>query len=343
MRLHPEVRHLYDTYREAVHPHCKNDREVQGWLEATQLNRVDFARLICTLVSHGNIHSALSSIDFEFNHVSLVIRGLAEMGLALWNSDGNLKHVSDSLLVADPRPRELPVLSPDPKYDQDPIDEKSRHAIAQWIARQFPYFDDISIGLIGDDDLLSIALARTGHFRPFVLELDERVSDAIARLADDEALPIKLIRQSVVGFAPNVPLVDTFYSDPPYTVQGTLRFAIAGLLMMHPDELNEFFIRGGRMHFGRRLLELQRLFAAAGAVVVGFQESSASYPFHEGLTADNRRMHELHQSMDIKLPSASRTTLFHYRFRKLDLQALRTGLSDDENLFDYFAPLASTT
>lgn len=114
---------------------------------------------------------------------------------------------------------------------------------------------DQRILLLGDDDLLSIALALTGLPREIVVvEIDPRLCDFIRRVALEKNLNLRVIQHDARERLP-VELrahFDTFVTDPSETIQGLLLFVEKGLAMLSPG--------GGRAgYFGITLIEASML------------------------------------------------------------------------------------
>ncbi len=114
---------------------------------------------------------------------------------------------------------------------------------------------DQKILLLGDDDLLSIALALTGLPREIVvIEIDSRVCEFIERVAREKRLNLRVIQHDArerLPFALRAQF-DTFVTDPSETIQGLLLFVEKGLAMLAPG--------GGRAgYFGVTLIEASML------------------------------------------------------------------------------------
>lgn len=109
--------------------------------------------------------------------------------------------------------------------------------------------------LLGDDDLLSIALALTGAPREVVVvEIDPRLCDFIERVAMARHLKLRVVRHDVRERLPAELRghFDTFVTDPSETIQGLLLFVEKGLAMLAPG--------GGRAgYFGITLIEASLL------------------------------------------------------------------------------------
>ncbi len=114
---------------------------------------------------------------------------------------------------------------------------------------------DKKILLLGDDDLLSIALALTGLPREIiVVEIDPRLCNFIERVARAKKLDIHVIQQDAREKLPADLRAnfDTFVTDPSETIQGLLLFVEKGLAMLTPG--------GGRAgYFGVTLIEASML------------------------------------------------------------------------------------
>lgn len=114
---------------------------------------------------------------------------------------------------------------------------------------------DQKILLLGDDDLLSIALALTGLPREIVVvEIDPRLCEFINDVAREHHLAIRVIQHDAREKLPTDlrAYFDTFVTDPSETIQGLLLFVEKGLAMLAPG--------GGRAgYFGVTLIEASML------------------------------------------------------------------------------------
>lgn len=92
--------------------------------------------------------------------------------------------------------------------------------------------------LLGDDDLLSLALALTGLPREIVvLEIDDRLCDFIRSAALANKLPITVLQHDTREQLPSDlhAAFDTFVTDPTETIQGLLLFVEKGLSALSPE------------------------------------------------------------------------------------------------------------
>lgn len=109
--------------------------------------------------------------------------------------------------------------------------------------------------LLGDDDLLSLALALTGLPREIVVvEIDPRLCEFIRRVAREKNLNLRVVEHDAREQLPADLRAhfDTFVTDPSETIQGLLLFVEKGLAMLAPG--------GGRAgYFGISLIEASML------------------------------------------------------------------------------------
>ncbi len=91
--------------------------------------------------------------------------------------------------------------------------------------------------LLGDDDLLSIALALTGLPQEIVVvEIDARLCEFIRHIAASKSLNLRVIQHDAREKLPGELRAhfDTFVTDPSETIQGLLLFVEKGLAMLKP-------------------------------------------------------------------------------------------------------------
>lgn len=121
-------------------------------------------------------------------------------------------------------------------YDQGALTSDS---VFQRLALMYAQGDIVQkkILLLGDDDLLSLALALTGLPREIVVvEIDNRLCDFIREAAYGKNLRVTVLQHdSREKMPPNLHAAfDTFITDPSETIQGLLLFVEKGLSTLMP-------------------------------------------------------------------------------------------------------------
>lgn len=149
------------------------------------------------------------------------------------------------------------------------------------------YYGDLeekSIVLIGDDDLLSIALALTGLPKKIVvLDIDRRLGDFLKRVNEDYCLDIKFFEYDVSGPLPKElkEKFDVVSSEPLETVSGLKAFILRGVACLKS---------GGSGYFGltnyeaslKKWLKVQELLVKTKCVITDIIQGFSVYPTKYG-------------------------------------------------------------
>ena len=134
----------------------------------------------------------------------------------------------------------VPLVAPRPPaeatYDQGAL---TADAVFRRLALMYAKGDVAGkrILLLGDDDLLSIALALTGLPQEIVVvEIDARLCEFIRHIAASKSLNLRVIQHDAREKLPGELRAhfDTFVTDPSETIQGLLLFVEKGLAMLKP-------------------------------------------------------------------------------------------------------------
>jgi predicted methyltransferase len=137
-----------------------------------------------------------------------------------------------------------------PDFDQAPMTPESTARRLSWMIE----CGDVTgkdVVILGDDDLLSIAVALSGLAKSVtMMEIDPRLCEFISRVASAEHLEINVHQQDLCAFLPKDLLgnFDTFVTDPPEAEAGMLLFVKKGLALLKPGD-------GRAGYFGVTLVE----------------------------------------------------------------------------------------
>ncbi|HST61570.1 MAG TPA: bis-aminopropyl spermidine synthase family protein [Longimicrobium sp.] len=254
------------------------------WRRTEQLTERGFSRLIAALAGAAHLDDLSARCDLDFDNLAPVLCVLIGRGLLAISSDGALRwNLPPSPARAAP-PAGL-YEHPAASWNQFPCDPESREARVRLIARDHPFGNFARIGIVGDDDLLSPALAATGHLQPVVLEGDPEVRHHLQRLSISQELAIETHPLDVRDLDADiqaVPLVDSFITDPPYSYDGVLTFVYQGLRLLRRTDDNRFYLVLNTMMLGRDLHRVQHALAVSGAALLDVKQAANRYPFPEG-------------------------------------------------------------
>jgi predicted methyltransferase len=234
------------------------------------MSRAELAKILDAIQSADEAWNIFSRARVRFSRVVPVLRELARGGW-LEFSDGAPPHFSES---GEKLARELGAARL-PNYTCPLCNGSGVHGVAQQVFfKRFleifkqrpqgenPEFDqatmtpdslarrlawmihsgDVSnrkVAVLGDDDLLSIALALSGlPASVTVMEIDARLCNFIAQVAQREGLSINVAQQDLSKRLPPAlhGTFDTFACDPPEAEEGMFLFLEKGLSLLQPGD-----------------------------------------------------------------------------------------------------------
>ncbi|MEM2882763.1 MAG: bis-aminopropyl spermidine synthase family protein [Candidatus Bathyarchaeia archaeon] len=168
---------------------------------------------------------------------------------------------------------------PNPDFCQGYMDEYD--VIAR--AALMHHYDDLShkdVVLIGDDDLLSIALALTGlPHRICVLDVDERLGDFIAKVNGERGFGIEFRKYDVRDPLPKDLLegFDVFSSEPLETLSGLRAFISRGACCLREGGSGYFGLTVAEASHGK-WLEIERFVTGMNCVITDIIRGFSRYP-----------------------------------------------------------------
>jgi predicted methyltransferase len=125
--------------------------------------------------------------------------------------------------------------------NQFPCDENSRNKRALFLKSRYPFVEYLKFAIIGEDDFLSTEFVNDYWAWPVIIEKDKRILNIIKKISPR----FKIIEDDVCNFPhlKKLPEVQTFITDPPYTLDGSLAFVYAGLKMLKKGlDVKEFYV-----------------------------------------------------------------------------------------------------
>lgn len=137
---------------------------------------------------------------------------------------------------------------------------------------------DNSILIMGDDDLICIAIGMIGQSkRIMVLEVDERLVKYIQDISAKEGLDIDVAIYNAEDEIPSRDEVDVFISDPVESLAGIKTFLSRGISQL---------VRGGRFYFGlthidsspAKWMEIESMLLNSGCIITDIIRDFAFYP-----------------------------------------------------------------
>lgn len=260
------------------------------WREREQLTEVGFARLVAVLAGTAHLDDLATRCDLDFDNLAPVLAALTECGLLVISPSGALRWDTALLPVWAPPVHDV-YDTPSPAWNQFPCDSESREARVQLIVRDCAFRDAVRVGIIGDDDLFSPALAAEKRLHPVVLEGDTAVLAHLHRVARQQGITVEThhvdLRDPDVDLRAVEP-VDTFITDPPYSYDGVLTFVYQGLRLLRRMKDNRFYLIVNTMMLGGELHRIEHALIMCGATLLDVRPAANRYPFPRGYSEEQR-------------------------------------------------------
>ncbi|MCX8191941.1 MAG: bis-aminopropyl spermidine synthase family protein [Nitrososphaerales archaeon] len=155
--------------------------------------------------------------------------------------------------------------------------------------------DGKSIVLIGDDDLLSIALSLTTlPSRITVLEIDKRIGEFLKSINKDYGFNIEFIEYDVSNPLPKElhESFDTFSSEPLETLSGLRAFIVRGVSCLKEGGAGYFGLTRYEASLGK-WLAIQRLLVKMNCAITDIIEGFSTYPMDYGDLSYERFVYNL--------------------------------------------------
>jgi len=165
------------------------------------------------------------------------------------------------------------------EYDQGFVNERSALSRAAFMWNK----GDVAgreILVLGDDDLLSVALSLTGASRRVVaLDIDPRIVDFLGRIARDRRLPLEVVHHDLRYPLPRElsGAFDTFVCDPTESLRGFLAFAWRGMSALRGPGCAGYLGLTRREASLTKWRHIQQALLESGAVITDLHDDFHAY------------------------------------------------------------------
>lgn len=199
--------------------------------------------------------------------------------------------------------RERPLPTSD--YDQGFIRPEDTLKRAAFIYERGD-LEDCEIFILGDDDLLSIALALIGlPKRIVVVEIDQRINDFIAKKTTEIGYNnIEIHNYNVIDSLPEVFLkkFDIFVTDPVETQKGLKLFVSRCISTLKGIGSTGYIGFTHREASLQKWWDFQRFMLDSGFVITDILRDFTTYPEKENSWVDFYRTYRIMREFDLELP-----------------------------------------
>jgi hypothetical protein len=257
----------------------KDEVALPTWKADKRLSATEFSRIMALFQERGSLmHLTGGRRDFDLDNLHPVLYALHLSDCLSITTDGVLR--IDGIPTPHrfrPMPQAPGVLKhPKATFNQFPCTNHARKRRVERLLADFPHVISMSVGLLGDDDLLSLELAYQGPFIPIVLDADESLLRYIRELATLTGVAVETHTVDFSRAAPIPVSFDSFFTDPPYSYAGVYSFMHHGLRCLSTRDY--VYVVANQMMMGsRQMLEIFRALTEVGVYPTMISPSASDY------------------------------------------------------------------
>lgn len=331
MEFTPEIIKSYEVYKTKIPldlEETSNIEKFENWKSNHQLNLLEFSRIVYFIVRNSNVNAfEYADFDFDMDNISPVLHALHEQKIISFQG---LSSYSNNLFAS----QENPTLSieeneiienPNTLYNQFPCNAESRRKRLEIIISDHPFIESMNMGILGDDDLLSIEIQKIKFLNPIVFEIDPNVINRIKEKTSKD-ITIKEIDFTSTAIKKDEIILDSFIVDPPYNLNGLLCFIFNGVKRLR--NFNDFYLVSNQMMLGKNdLLKAQQILSQSGIILKKIIPGFNKYPFPESYREYSDfqcSLNKINGDLDKKNSISSSSSLFIFNTSRLDINIVNS-------------------
>lgn len=307
------------------------------WHGNNRFSKIDFCREIALLQNSKNLDEFIKGSSGDFDNLANIVDIALKQNIIKIAADGKITrtfhfHFKNKKIYKATTTSLLPKSS----LNQFPCDDSSRIARYKFLKSRYPFAEYLKFAIIGEDDFLSTEFVNDTWAYPIIIEKDPRIVGILKKFAER----LEIVEMDVRDFpnCKNLPSVQTFITDPPYTLHGSLAFIYAGLKMMKEDkEIKEFYVVLNPTMMGMNLFAIQEALADSGIYLVETINNFSQYKLPDNFNERKRADKFLrNNSLDNKmLHYSSSSNLYIFRTISPDLGNLRKQI-DYKIMYEHY-------
>jgi predicted methyltransferase len=330
-----KIENAYKDYKKIPPLNIKKDdkERLKYWKENSQFSKLRFSQLISLLQKSNNLDDFIKHSGSDFDNLAPLIEiALKFSFIKIKNKKGEIiknynfkfttpfkfKKIDDKKII------------PKQEYNQFPCDDNSKKERSNLFKERYPFAEYLRVGIVGDDDLLSLQFKNDYWLWPIVIEKDKNIVDII-RSQDNRVVVYERDFRELKTI-PQV-AVQTFITDPPYNLNGVLIFICAGLKMLTKENREkEFYVIMNRTMVGDSLFCLQKILSSAGIYLFSVIENFNQYNLPSNYK-ENERAKRFAQKIGVSSDGISRSSssdLYIFKTTKFNIKKI-------EKFIDYNA------
>lgn len=254
------------------------DRQT-NWKDNYQYSLLKYNQLLAVVLQSTSLDEFVRASTSDFDNIAPFLQSLIESNIIRIESNGAITALIDFTTPSPATAAPVETIIPRADFNQFPCDQNSRTKRHDLLKARYPHATKIRVGIVGDDDLLSIELSPDPRFETLVLEKDPRIVKLLAGHTNQQCQLVTMDITDINEDDTNQEeKVQTFITDPPYTVDGALAFIRAGLSIMENNgEQKEFYVVLNPTMMGRKMQTVLRILSLAGITLTHVVENFSQY------------------------------------------------------------------
>ncbi len=341
-KINPLVKRMYVKYLKMLPldltKEKNNSLDAEGWKNNVQLSIFDFCRVLGILVDNNNLKDLThSGMDLDFDNIAPIIFLLAKEEIMKFNKPNhyNIKNLRKNKI--EKKPSKISIIKkPNGEFNQFPCSKNSVLKRVETLVEDFPFANSLNVGLFGDDDLVSIEIARKTNFTPIVFEIDQKIINRIKFISKKEKLNIKLIKKDFRKVNLKDYKLDTFITDPPYTVGGVLTFLYHGINSLKIKD--RFYLVANQMFLGYKgFYEIMKILVNSGTYPIKIINAYNEYPLPRNYRESFDIKNNFKGNINPNKINSSSSSLFVFRISdKIKTDKILEFIKKEKDIYDRY-------
>jgi glycosyltransferase involved in cell wall biosynthesis len=273
------IQNCYKYYEKLIPLDIKNNKkDYSCWKKFNQYSIQEFSRIIDILINSDCLDNFIKNSSGDFDNLSIVIKSAIKFKLIKINKIGRIKKLygfnfTKPYLLTN---YEIKNFIPNHKLNQFPCNEASRKKRFEFIKSRYPFAEYLKFAIIGDDDFVSSEFANDYWAWPVIIEKDKRIINQIKKINKRfEVIEIDIAKPEKIH---GLPMVQTFITDPPYTLNGSLAFIYLGLKMLEKNRgKKEFYVIVNETIIGSHFYKIEKILSESKVYIKEIIKNFSQY------------------------------------------------------------------
>ena len=300
------------------------------WIKNNLFCKIDLSRIILLLQNSRNLDDFVKKSTADFDNLAQIVNLAIRHKIIKISKSGKIYDSLKSCSThSEKSSKKLkPNLFPKSNLNQFPCDENSRNKRVLFLKSRYPFAEYLKFAIIGEDDFLSAEFVNDYWAWPVIVEKDKRILNVVKKISSR----FEIIEDDVCNFPhlKKLPKVQTFITDPPYTLDGSLSFVYAGLKMLNKDlDVKEFYMILSPRIMGKHFFIMQKILSESNIYLTETINNFSQYKLPSNFQEKKRAVKFLKKIglSDNSLMYSSSSNMYIFRTISPNLTKLRKQIN----------------